>query len=66
MPEPAHLRDSTQIVLPCDTLETVREDLESEFTITVARSDDLCRIIASPVEIKDVSEYLTRHGIPIA
>ncbi|MGZ0747999.1 MULTISPECIES: VNG_1110C family protein [unclassified Haloparvum] len=66
MPEPAHLRDSTQIVLPCDTLETVREDLESEFTVTVARSDDLCRIIGSPVEIKDVSEYLTRHGIPIA
>jgi len=66
MPEPAQLRDSTQIVLPCDTLDDVREDLESKFTVSVAQSDDLCRIIGSPVVIKDVSEFLTRQGIPVA
>lgn len=65
MPDPARLRDSTQIVLPCSTLEGVRDGLESEFTITVVESDDLCRIIGSPVEIKDVSKYLTRQGILI-
>ena len=66
MPDPANLRDSTQIVLPCDSLDGIRESLESQFTVTVFSSDGAgCRIIGSPVEIKHVSQYLTRHGVTI-
>ena len=66
MPDPASLRDSTQIVLPCDTLDELRDGLESQFTVTVFSPDEsACRIIGSPVEIKHVGEYLTRHGVPI-
>ena len=66
MPDPARLRDSTQIVLPCAALEDVRERLETEFTVTIySEEGDTCRIIASPVEIKRVAEFLTRHGISV-
>lgn len=66
MPEPARLRDSTQIVLPRQSFDGVREGVESEFTVTVTETDDRCRIIGSPVEIKAVNEYLARHGINLA
>jgi hypothetical protein len=65
MPDPSRLRDSTEIVLPCEALADVREDLESEFTVTVFTTGDHCRIIGSPVEIKAASDYLARHGISV-
>lgn len=63
MPDPSRLRDSTQIVVPCDAIEEVREELEGEFAVTVVANDGSCRIIGSPVEIKAVSQFLTRHGV---
>lgn len=66
MPDPAKLRDSTQIVLPCDALDGLREDIEAEFAVTVfSNGGRRCRIIGSPVEIKVVSDYLARHGITV-
>jgi hypothetical protein len=66
MPDPAMLRDSTQIVLPCDILDEIRDDLEAEFVVTVFPcGDGLCRIIGSPVEIRAVNDFLARHGISV-
>ena len=66
MPDPSRLRDSTQIVLPTADLDGLREDLEAEFTVTLHPVDgDHVRIIGSPVVIKDVSEFLTRHGVSL-
>ncbi|AGB37158.1 VNG_1110C family protein [Natronococcus occultus] len=66
MPEPSQLRDSTQIVLPRETVESIEPRLDEEFTVTVVPEDeDRCRIVGSPVEIKDVSEFLTRRGIAV-
>ncbi|GAB3318998.1 hypothetical protein EI982_07455 [Haloplanus rallus] len=67
MPDPERLRDSTQIVLPCEELSGLRETLESEFAVTVFATDDaVCRIVGSPVEIKAVGRFLARHGINLA
>lgn len=66
MPDPATLRDSTQIVVPCRSLDGVRETLEREYTVTVFPEDDRCRIIGSPVVIKEVNDLLARHGITVA
>jgi len=63
MPDPSTLRDSTQIVLPCDALDGLRDDLDEEFTVTITRTDGYCRIIGSPVEIKAVNDFLVRHGV---
>jgi hypothetical protein len=66
MPDPARLRDSTQIVLPCAALDGIRADLEAEFMVTIHTDDgERCRIIASPVEIKAVADFLTRHGVAV-
>ena len=65
MPDPARLRDSTQIVLPCSTLEGIRGELTDEFLVTIDEGDEYCRIIASPVIISDVGEFLTDQGIPL-
>ncbi|MGM0606377.1 MAG: hypothetical protein ACQETB_12000 [Halobacteriota archaeon] len=66
MPDPSRLRDSTQIVLPRDALDGMRDRLESEFTVTIFEADcGICRIIGSPVEIKAVSDFLSRHGITL-
>ncbi|MFB6087038.1 MAG: hypothetical protein ABEJ85_00840 [Haloarculaceae archaeon] len=65
MPDPAKLRDSTQIVLPCDSLDGLRDSLEAEFTVSIFSREGYCRIIGSPVEIKAVSEYLARQGIAL-
>lgn len=65
MPDPSSLRDSTQIVLPCDELDGLRSAVESEFTVSIFSKDGYCRIIGSPVEIKALSEYLARHGITL-
>jgi len=64
MPDPSHLRDSTQIELPCQSLNGLRDQLEAEYTVTIFQSDPgLYRIIGSPVEIKAVTRFLGRHGI---
>ncbi|KAB1196866.1 MULTISPECIES: hypothetical protein [Haloferax] len=66
MPSPGTLRDSTQIILSYELLEDVREEIESEFVVSVhAHTDETCRIIGSPVEIRAVSDFLTRHGISV-
>lgn len=63
MPDPSRLRDSTQIVLPCEVIDELRPDLDTEFTVTVVGGEEACRIIGSPVEIKAVSQFLTRRGV---
>ena len=66
MPDPSKLRDSTQIVLPVDELEEVRDELEAEFTLTIFGMDeDWVRIIGSPVEIKAASDFLARRGVSL-
>ena len=65
MADVARLRDSTQILLPVGALEGIREDLEDRFVVTVCREDERVRIIGSPVEIKDASEFLARNGIAV-
>jgi len=65
MADPARLRDSTEIVLPSGTLEGIGQDLESTFSVTIAKEGPKVRIIGSPVEIKDVGRYLVRHGVPV-
>ncbi|RBI60955.1 VNG_1110C family protein [Halomicrococcus sp. NG-SE-24] len=64
MPDPATLRDSTQIVLPDEALAGVREELERQFTVTIVPvEEEYLRIVGSPVEIQDVSQFLGRHGV---
>jgi hypothetical protein len=66
MPDPAKLRDSTQIVLHRDALDGVRAELEAQFTVSVLQMEDgYLRIIGSPVEIKQASEFLGRHGVSL-
>ncbi|ATW87827.1 hypothetical protein halTADL_1033 [Halohasta litchfieldiae] len=66
MPDPSHLRDSTQIELPAETLNGFRDQLEAEFTVTILQDDSTqCRIVGSPVEIKAVSGFLSRHGVAL-
>ena len=66
MPDPATLRDSTQILLPSAALAEVRADLEAQFTLTLFEADDdLVRIIGSPVEIKAASDFLSRRGVSL-
>jgi len=66
MPDPASLRDSTQILLPWETFEGLRGELEANFTVTVVEDGPNARIIASPAEIKSVNEFLTRYGVTVA
>lgn len=66
MPDPTRLRDSTQIELPCQSLDQIRDDLEAEHTVTVIQPDgQQCRIIGSPIEIKAVNNFLSRHGVAL-
>ena len=65
MPDPERFRDSTQIRLPWDVFDGVHDDVETEFTVTVIDEGRCARIVGSPVEIKRVSEFLTRHGISV-
>jgi hypothetical protein len=66
MTDAARLRDSTQIRLPPDRLDGIREELEERFVVTVRREDCRVRIIGSPVEIKGVSDFLARNGVTVA
>ena len=65
MATPSRFRDSTQIVLPWDTLDGLRHDLESEFTVTVHDEGCTARIIGSPSVIKEVSDFLVRQGVSL-
>lgn len=65
MSDPARLRDSTQIVLPSSALEGLRADLEREFVLSFVECDGTVRIIGSPVEINDASDWLSRHGVSV-
>ncbi|MEF8813122.1 MAG: hypothetical protein V5A55_04820 [Halovenus sp.] len=66
MTDVARLRDSTQILLPSGSLTGIREELKERFLVTVRNENSQVRIIGSPTEIKDVSEYLTRNGVTVA
>jgi hypothetical protein len=67
MPDPAQLRDSTQIVLERDVLAGLDADVTDRFTVTVARvDDDHCKVVGSPTVIKDVTAFLARNGVPVA
>ncbi len=59
-------RDSTQILLPAAALDGVREELEERFTLTVHREGSQVRIIGSPVEIKQASDFLAMNGVNLA
>ncbi|ELY66966.1 VNG_1110C family protein [Natrinema versiforme] len=66
MSNASQLRDSTQIVLPRAALEGLEPRLDDEFTVSVfPDGEDRCRIIGSPVEIKEASEFLARHGVTV-
>lgn len=59
------LRDSTQIIVGADILETIDVDLEEEFEVTVTEHDNYVHIVGSPVVIKDVGAFLARNGISL-
>lgn len=63
MPNPSKLRDCTEIVVPCASVERLEDDLEREFAVTVFDGGAECRIIGSPVEIQAASEFLVRRGV---
>jgi hypothetical protein len=65
MSGPTRFLDSTQIVLPVATLEDVRGEVESRFTVTIEARDRDARIIGSPAEIKDVNAFLVRNGVSL-
>lgn len=66
MPSPGTLRDSTQIVLSNELLAEVREEIDEKFVVSFhAHTESTVRIIGSPVEIRRVSDYLTRQGITV-
>lgn len=66
MIDAAGFRDSTQIILPTETLDGLRADLEREFVLSLIEEEAKTRIIGSPVEIKEVSDWLARHGVVFA
>ncbi|MFW5918205.1 MAG: hypothetical protein ACOCR0_01855 [Haloferacaceae archaeon] len=66
MPNPATLRDSTEIVVPHTALAALDVDLEREFAVTVVENEETCRVIGSPVEIKAASEFLGRRGVALS
>ena len=67
MPDPSQLRDSTQIVLERDVLAGLDADVTDRFAVTVAPvDDDRCKLVGSPVVIKDVTRFLARKGVAVA
>ncbi len=66
MTNAARLRDSTQILLPQEALDGLREEVEARFVVTIRAEKRQVRIIGSPVEIKDVSAFLARNGVTVA
>lgn len=59
-------RDSTQILLPAAALDGIRDDLEDRFTLTVRQEGSQVRIIGSPVEIKEATDFLAMNGVTMA
>ncbi|MDG5776343.1 hypothetical protein VB773_08905 [Haloarculaceae archaeon H-GB2-1] len=66
MPDAARLRDSTQILLPQTAIDGIRDELERRFRLTIRCEDAQVRLIGSPTEIKDASDFLARNGITVA
>lgn len=67
MPDPAQLRDSTQIVMERDALVGLETDVDERFMVTVVpENEEYCRIVGSPVVIKDVTNFLARNGVAVA
>ncbi|MFC6975947.1 hypothetical protein ACFQL1_16630 [Halomicroarcula sp. GCM10025709] len=66
MADANRFRDSTQILLPAGALNGVREELETQFTLTVREEGNQVRIIGSPVEIKDAGDFLAMNGVSFA
>jgi hypothetical protein len=62
----SRFRDSTQILLPVGALDGIREELERRFTVSVHQDGEQVRIIGSPVEIKDASDFLAMNGVTFA
>ena len=65
MSDAANLRDSTQILLPKSALEGLRDELEERFVLTFMSEEPRVRIVGSPVEIKQASDFLARNGISV-
>lgn len=66
MPDPAQLRDSTQIVMERDALAGLDAAVDERFTVTVVPvNEEYCRIVGSPVVIKDVTNFLARNGLTV-
>ena len=65
MPDAAMLRDSTQILLPETVVEDLRDELDERFTLTFLSEEMGVRIVGSPVEIKQASQFLTRNGVSV-
>ncbi len=65
MSDAGRFRDSTQIVLPRGSLDGLKPELEREFVLSFVERADTTRIIGSPAEIKQASEWLTRQGIAV-
>ncbi|WP_135826624.1 VNG_1110C family protein [Halorussus ruber] len=68
MSEPVALRETTQLVLPLDLFEEFRDELNGRFTLTFFEVGDdadgeFVRVIGSPVEIRDASEFLSSRGV---
>jgi hypothetical protein len=66
MTDADRFRDSTQIRLPQSAMDGFDCALEERFTVTVREEDSQVRIIGSPVEIKNVSDFLARNGVTVA
>jgi len=66
MSDPTRLRDSTEILLPAEAVDGLREELDERFTLTIRQEETRVRIIGSPVEIKGASDFLARNGISVA
>jgi len=65
MSDAANLRDSTQILLPESALDGLRDELEERFVLTFLSEEARVRIVGSPVEIKQASNFLARNGISV-
>lgn len=65
MPNAATLRDSTQILLPEAALDGLRDELDERFMLTFLKEEARVRIVGSPVEIKQASNFLARNGISV-
>ena len=65
MGDPGSFRDATQIVVPVSALSDIRADVEAEFRVTVLDDGEYARIIGSPLVIKEVGDFLARHGISL-